>query len=143
MISRYIQTETEKEMANRLIANRKLPFTVTIKDGKDRTVLQNSFQWAWMKEIAEQLNFDTSNHAQAFCKLHYGVPIKREDEDFRIKYDKHIKPRTYEEKLELMMEPIAFPVTSLMNTKQMNRYFETVAAEMNEQGVYLKFPEDR
>ena len=56
---------------------------------------------------------------EAYCKLHFGVPILRRDSlEYRQKYDRIIRPMSYEQKLELMVEPFDFPVTSAMNVAQ-------------------------
>lgn len=140
MIKRNVETDTERDMLHRLIDEQAMPFNIRIDKGKARSLDQNALQWRWMGEISRQMNFETPDHAQAHCKLHYGVPILRRDDDsFREKYDRLIKPRPYEEKIELMM--FAFPVTSLMTTKQMTEYFDTIGREMAKKGAILTQPE--
>jgi len=70
-------------------------------------------------------------------KLRYGVPILRSEEaSFRDKYDQLIKLRfTYEEKLTLMDW---FPVSSLMNKKQMTRFIEDIVKHYAQLGIVLK-----
>ncbi|WP_401733486.1 hypothetical protein [Stenotrophomonas muris] len=76
---------------------------------------------------------------KSFCKLHFGVPILRaEDDEFRAKYDKAVKPMAYEDKLILMEW---FPVTSLMTTPQLSQYLESVQRHYQRLGVWLEFPE--
>jgi len=100
---------------------------------------QNSLTHAWYEEIAHALPEDDALGWKCYCKLHHGVPILRaEDEGFRIAYDGAIKGLTYEQKLLAMR---VLPVTSLMNTKQLSKYAESVQADFHQRGVLLAFPE--
>ncbi len=97
-----------------------------------------------MQEAADQLQDQTSEAYRAYCKLHFGVPILRNAHDvFAEKYDRLIKPLPYNVKLEYMAEPIGFPVTSLMTTKQKKQYLDAVQIHLTGLGVLLTNPEDR
>lgn len=142
--SRIIQTPEDMESLTALLSNRAMPFTVAIKDGKHRTNNQNRLQHMWMAEAADQLKDQTSEDYRAYCKLHIGVPILRNcHEVFAEKYDRLIKPLPYEVKIEYMKEPIGFPVTSLMTTKQKGEYLDAVYQHLTGLGVKLTDPEDR
>ena len=93
---------------------------VAIKTGKDRSLDQNAILHAWIGQIANELREQPAAKIKAECKLHYGVPILRaEDEEFREFYDRAIKWMTYEQKLDAM----AFvPVTSIMSVKQLSQF---------------------
>ena len=93
---------------------------VTIRAGK-RSLDHNAVSHIWYAQIATELREDTPEGVHRECKLLYGVPILRaEDEDFRAFYDAAIKHvLTYAEKLAAMRY---IPVTSLMNPAQMKRY---------------------
>lgn len=113
--------------------------TVSITHGKARSLDQNAISHAWYEQVARELREDTPLGVKSFCKLHFGVPILRaEDEDFRAKYDKAVKPMAYEDKLILMEW---FPVTSLMTTPQLSQYLEAVEAHYHKHSVWLQFPE--
>jgi hypothetical protein len=120
-----------------------MPYTVAIKDGKHRTNPQNRLQHMWMKEAADQLRDNDAEGYRAYCKLHFGVPILRnEDEDYRAKYDKLIRPLPYETKIEYMREP-GWPVTRVMTTKQKTEYLDAVHAHLSGLGVLLTEPDGR
>lgn len=141
MTDRIVETEYDRKMLLRYLEKQAAPFTVSITPGKHRTTRQNRLQRRWMQEIGEQKGL-SAEEARAFCKLHYGVPIlRRDNEAFRARYDAILKPLTYEQKLALMAEPISLPVTSLMNTKQKTEYLDTVFRQFSEQGVILTNPE--
>ena len=106
--------------------------------GKDRSLDQNAISHAWYEQIADELREDSALGVKNFCKLHFGVPILRaEDEDFRNFYDAAIKPHlSYEQKVSAM----AFvPVTRIMTVKQLSAYLE--AMQDHYRGtVALEFP---
>lgn len=142
MTTRIIESEAELQGLNRLLSSRKFPITVSIKQGKHRTNNQNKLQRKWMIEAAEQLQDQTAEQYRAYCKLHFGVPILRnEDDEFCARYDEVVKPLPYEAKLKLMQVPFDFGVTSLMTTKQKTQYLDAVRAHFERLGVQLTIPE--
>lgn len=143
MTSRVITTEADREGLVRFIQSRPLPITVEVVKGKRRSVEQNKLQRRMVSEIAEQLGDTTPEEVRAYCKLHIGVPILRdESESFRAKYDEHFRGLSYETKLALMGEPFDFPVTRLMNTSQKTRYIEGIMRHYAEMGIYITMPGD-
>ena len=142
MTSRVIDSETDRRVLLLLLKQQALPFTVEVVKGRRRTVEQNRLQRLWCNEISEQLGDRTPEEARGYCKLTLGVPILRaENELFREKYDRIVKPLPYETKLELMMEPIDFPVTRIMVTSQKARYLDAVVRHFAEKGVVLTQPD--
>lgn len=142
MVTRVIRQHWDIDALAKLLASRKLPVTVTIAAGIPRTVDQNKLQRKWCGEVAEQLGDRTAEEVRGDAKLRFGVPILRaENPSFAEKYDRLIKPRPYAEKLELMMEPMDFPVSRLMTTKQKTAYLDAFAAFYVAQGVRLTIPE--
>ena len=121
----------------------KMPFTVDIRKGKHRSVSQNRTQRLWLKEIHEQTDgaFDSPEDVRGYCKLHFGVPIMREDSAFRDGYDRIIKPLSYESKIEIMKEPLDFSVTRLMTTEQTTRYLDAIYRHFSDKGLRLTQPE--
>lgn len=114
-------------------------FRVSIKTGKARSLDQNGISHVWYEQISREIREETPLGVKCFCKLHYGVPIMRaEDEDFRTLYDLVIKPLNYEKKIEAMK---AWPVTSLMKKTQLSQYLEAMQAGYADRGVRLEFPE--
>ena len=101
-------------------------YTVEVKK-LSRSDMQNNTAFMWYKEIALAKGDENPTDIRAYCKLHFGVPILREDnEEFRIAYDKAVKPLTYDKKLLVMVEPLDFPVTRMMTTDQMQRYMDCI-----------------
>lgn len=125
----------------------KLPCTVTIENGlvEKRSNDQNRLQRLWVNELAEQDTQGlTAEEYRAYIKLHFGVPIMRnEDDDFRQAYDTKIRDRySYEQKLEFMAIPFDFPVTRLMTVKQHKRFLDDVYVHYTSKGYRLTIPSD-
>lgn len=108
----------------------------------DRSAAQNSLAFLWYKAAADQMDDDTANGKRALCKLTVGIPIRREDDEFREVYDETIRPLSYGQKLSIMVEPIDFPVTRDMSVKDMGRYLEGVDMLFSGQGVVLPRPDE-
>jgi hypothetical protein len=117
------------------------PFTITIKEGSEkRSNQQNRLAFQWMND-AESQGDQTASEYRAYCKLHFGVPILRaDDEYFRERYDSTLRPLDYETKLGLMLEPFDFSVTRLMNTKQHARYLDQIYRHFTGLGMLLTEP---
>lgn len=144
MVDRTVENERDRHLLVRLIEGQALPFTASIVSGKHRTAEQNRLQRLWVSEIADQLadTFESREHVRGYCKLHFGIPILRnENEAFKVKYDAVVKPLSYESKIKLMMIPFDFGVTRIMNTKQKTSYLDTVWREFSARGVELTDPE--
>lgn len=145
MSTHVIKSENDRAAIVFNIKMRDIPFTVDIRKGKHRSVQQNKLQRKWMQEIHDQLReqgtYSDPEDVRGFCKLHFGVPIMREDSAFREGYDKIIKPLAYESKLEIMKEPLDFSVTRLMTTEQKTRYLDAIYKHFTDLGLRLTRPE--
>lgn len=135
-------------MRNRLVAwldklDQNTGYLVSITEqGDERTNPQNRLQQLWHSEAANQLRDESAEEKRAYCKLHFGVPILRNDEAFRASYDRVIKPMDYQTKLALMAEPFDFPVTRLMTVKQKKQFLDAVFDHYTGLGVSLSHPDD-
>lgn len=143
MTTHVVKDTTEYEALLVTLERQKRPFTVDIRKGKHRTVNQNKLQRKWMQEVHDQTDsaFDSPEDVRGYCKLHFGVPIMREDSAFRDGYDRIIKPLSYESKIEIMKEPLDFSVTRLMTTEQTTRYLDTIYRHFTDLGLRLTRPE--
>jgi len=143
MTTRSITNAFQLEQLITLLKSRALPFTVSIAKGKGRSDAQNKLQRKWCAEVAEQLGDRATEEVRGYSKLHFGVPILRnENEQFAAEYDEIIKPLPYEHKLRLMMEPFDFRVTRLMTTDQKTRFLDAMRLHWVGQGVVLTEPTD-
>jgi hypothetical protein len=136
-----IKTEQDRRQVIKVIESRQLPCTVEIVKGLKRSNEQNRLQRKWLNE-AEQQGDQTAQEYRAYCKLHFGVPIMRQQSElFREKYDAVVKPMDYEIKLALMVEPFDFPVTRLMSTANEKKYLDQVYVFFTGLGFTLTDPE--
>jgi len=141
MTTRVIRSQSDIDGFARLLSSRKLPVTVTVTAGAQRTSPQNRLLHQWNKDVADQLGDRTPQDVRAFCKLHFGVPILRaENEAYRVEYDRVIRPLPYETKISLMGEPHDVAVTRMMTVKQLTAYLDAVHRHWSEQGVRLTDP---
>lgn len=124
-----------------LLRGRKLPITVTWAQGASRSSAQNRLAQRWHTDAAQQLGDQTHEDVRAECKLMFGVPILRaENEAFRVSYDKALKGLPYEDKLAAI-RAFDLPVTRLMTVKQMTQYMDDVHRHFASQGVRLTDPD--
>ncbi|MCP3681567.1 MAG: hypothetical protein GY861_02660 [bacterium] len=140
-MNRTIRSEFDRDSIIELIKHRALPFTVSVLKGKKRSLAQNALQRKWLTEAAEQLGEYTAEEYRGYCKLTMGVPILRaENDEFCEKYDRILRPLTYEQKIEIMCVPLDFPVTRLMDTKQKTTYLDAMYTHFTGLGCQLTEP---
>lgn len=143
MTRRIVETEYERRQAIRFIEGHKLPMTIGIEAIGKRSARQNRLNRQWMLDIAGQMEGWSAEYTRGYCKLHFGIPILRaDDEEFCREYDALVRPLPYEHKIKLMMVPFDFGVTRRMTTKQQTAYLDAVHRHFSEQGVALTDPGD-
>lgn len=141
MGSAAIRTEHDRKMAIKRIENAELPCTMTLTKGAPRSIEQNRLQRMWMLELQEQGDM-TAEEYRAYCKAYFGVPILlAENEAFRQQYESIVRPLAYDQKLEIMKEPIDLPITRLMTVKQKKRYLDEVYTYWTGKGFKLTDPD--
>ena len=142
MVQRIIKNPDDLKLLAVYLDGKKLPLTIDIQDGRDRSSEQNRLSQKWYAEISEQTGEDRED-VRARCKLEIGVPIMREASDkFRATYDRLIRPLDYEDKLALIRDT-DMPVTRLMKVSDMTRYMDAVFLRHSEFGIVLTVPPDR
>lgn len=119
--------------------NRHKYLRLTVKTGRDRSLDMNALLHAWIAQIERELREDTAAAIKRECKLVYGVPILRaEDDDFRAFYDAAIKHTlTYEQKLRAMD---MISVTSVMTNAQLKQMLTDMQEAYGKRGVVLEWP---
>jgi hypothetical protein len=141
--TRFLETDHDRRMLIRFLEDQPLPITVALTKGGKRSLRQNKLQRLWINEIAEQLADQSPEEVRGYCKLTIGVPILRAENDtFRERYDAIVRPLPYEQKLALMMEPLDFPISRLMTTKQATAYLDGIHRHFSEKGIVLTDPGD-
>ncbi len=143
MTTRVIKTEGDIEALRLLLRSRKLPLTVEITAGAQRTTPQNRLAFQWYGDVSKQLGDQTVEDIRCYCKLHFGVPIRKAgSEAYAADYDRDIRPLPYETKKRLMGLPYDLAVTRDMTTAQLTEYLDTMARFWSGQGIVLTDPEE-
>lgn len=138
-IEKNLFTVADLQSLNAAIEGLGFPCVVKIRAGSKRTLEQQDTAWMWHREAQEQGDM-TADEYRAFCKLHVGVPIMMRHDEYRDKYAKYVAPLSYEQKLNIMAEPYAFPVTSAMTVKEHGEYLDGVQSLYTEMGFRLTEP---
>ena len=135
-----MRSATTPEQAGRLaewVEGIPIPFTLTVKEGKVRTLSQNALLHKWFGEIAKQTH-DTADQVKRECKFYQGCPILMADDPQFVAFLSNLKNLTVEEKIAAMDY---ISVTSVMTTKQLSAMCDAVEAKYLPQGVRLTQPE--
>jgi C-terminal processing protease CtpA/Prc len=141
MPTKIIREPIHVEALANMLRGRKLPITVTWTQGAPRSTAQNRLAQRWFTDIAAQLGDQNHEDVRAECKLRFGVPILRAENDaFRLSYDRVIKALPYEQKLDAI-KAFDLPVTRLMTVKQMTAFMDEMQRHWSAQGVRLTDPE--
>lgn len=141
MATRTVETEQARTMLLKYLEGHPLPMVVEINSGKVRSKDQNKLLHRWLTEISEQMG-DSHEYWRGYCKLHFGVPIRRRTSAiFRAAYDRDIKYLPYEMKLKLFTVPFDMPVTRDFKVKEMTEYLNEVHKFFSGKGVVLTDPE--
>lgn len=143
MPSRVLETHDDAAKLARFFAGglAEFPVTVAWTKGKKRTNPQNALAHRWYKEISDQRGDTDPEEVKAECKLRFGVPIlRRENDAWCAEYDDLLKPLDYATKLRLV-QFVDLPVTRHMTTKQQTEFMETIAREYRGMGFRLTDPE--
>lgn len=124
------------------MATAKLPLTVAWTVGEPtRRDRQNKLAQRWFTDIARHFGDRDHEDVRADCKLRFGVPILRAENDaFRASYDPVMKAHPYEVKVQAI-KAWDLPVTRLMTVKQMTAFMDAIQREYLPQGVRLTDPE--
>lgn len=129
-------------MAIKRIEGAELPCSITIIKGAPRSIDQNRLQHMWMRELESQGDMTASEY-RAYCKLHFGVPLLRQgNEAFKLQYDAVVRPLPYEQKIEIMKEPIDFPCSRLMSVRQHAKFLDIIYEYWTAKGFQLTEPEN-
>ena len=112
---------------------------------KDRSISANGLQHLWYGQIAKHKGDVTALDVKNMCKDMLGLPIlltslnhgdKIEFLLHKLDYYKH----SYESRMKLIQ---CLEVTSLFNTKESKEYMENMIFYWNENGVPIKFKENK
>lgn len=105
-----------------------------------RSLDQNRLQRLWCKEAGEQGDCDAEWY-RGYCKYHFGLAILcRDSEEYREACKRVLGSLSYEQRIELMMEPHDYPVTRGMTKSQKTEYLDRIYQHFTGLGFRLTDP---
>lgn len=142
MNGQYYYIDSDYKLANYIrvvnqmyLENGRLVGTASKKELRRNA--QNALGFHWYKELEQQGDM-TAIEYRAKCKLHFGVPILKEQEpDQAARIDKIFESLNYEQKIEVMLEPFDFPITRLLSVKNYSRYLREIELYAGKKGFRL------
>lgn len=108
---------------------------------------QRALAVCWYKEIANQRG-ELTGESEAFCKYHYGLKIRCENDPELAKIiRKMLDGRNYEQKLKIIeIYPEWFPVLrdkGGMSVEQQAQYLSDIQKAMGVEGIFLTSPNEK
>jgi len=142
MATRVIrEPEDIAKLSNFLSARTKFPLTVTVTQGASRAPAQNRLAQRWFTDVSRQLGDQTHEDVRADCKVTFGVPILRaENEAFRQSWDATIGVLDHESQ-RTAVKNLDVPVTRLMTAKQMTAFMDEMQRHWSGMGFRLTDPD--
>lgn len=146
LLSLAIEIRTQQNLSQAMVELSKVkpspesPVTFSLSEaGEARSLKQNRLFFLWIK-IRGTVTGHGDIHERQTCKLLYGVPIlRRDDEDFERIWSETFEMLPYENQLALMD---LLPVTRLMKVKQFAELLDVIDRESAAAGIVLPKPDD-
>lgn len=115
------------------------PWTMTLTEGEEsRSLKQNRLSFLWYR-IRGGMTGHGAAYERNICKLMYGCPILREDNEFERFWLTAIDVLPFELQLDAMEY---IPVTSLFTMHQFAEYLTEIDQQSAANGIVLPHPED-
>ena len=141
MPTKIIRDPEHIEALSRILADRKLPITLSWHQGASRSHQQNRLAQRWYSDIARQLGDTTHEEVRADCKVTFGVPILRaENGAFGAEWDASLGRLSHESQRRAV-KAFDLPVTRLMTMPQMTQYMDDMLRHWGGMGIRLTDPE--
>lgn len=110
--------------------NPKKPYCIKIQEQREkRSDAQNRLSHIWYREISKQGQEYTPSGVLALCKYQFGLPIMRSDHTYMKYWNLARMDELNHEALITMLE--VYPMTRLMDAKQMTEYLDTLQKVMS------------
>ena len=119
-----------------------MPFTVTVKDGKPRSIPQNSTLHKWYAEIAAHYGDRTDTDVKGECHRKYGLPIRIRDVQWAWVWNNSAASLSYEKQCKVLASGV-FNVSSGMTSPELKSYMDAMARDYLAAGVALTIPKDK
>lgn len=140
--TREIITEDQAKRLSEYLVGLPVPFTVTWKEGRVRSLNQNALLHKWFREVAQHKGDVTPDEVKGQCHRKYGLAIKLEDPQFAWVWDQTGAKMPYEKQCALLASGI-LTVSSTMTTAELTTYMDAMQRDYMQEGVRLTIPEER
>lgn len=137
---RVIQSPDDYGRLQAFLANMPMPYTLTVSQGKGRTLSQNSLLHKWFGEIAKQRGDMSMTDIKGQAHRKFGLAIRLRDEQFAYVWRRCSLGMNYEQQCKLLASGI-LSVSSAMTVKELTEYMDAMAADYRAEGVFLTDPE--
>lgn len=141
MTQRTITTPEQAQNIAAFLTGLSVPYTITVRDGKVRTLNQNALLHKWFGEIAKQGD-TTASQVKGQCHHEYGLPIRLRDEQFAWLWNNSAAKLDYEKRCAVLASG-QFQISSKMNTKELSEYMDAMFPDYTARGIHLTLPEEK
>lgn len=138
-----MRSVTTQEQADRLanwLVGLPLPYTVTVKEGRVRSLDQNSMLHRWYADIARQTG-STASEVKGQCHHEYGLPIRLRDPQFAWLWNNSAGKLDYERRCKVLASG-QFQVSSKMTVAEFSEYMTAMQRDFEARGIQLTRPEE-
>lgn len=138
--TRTICTPDDARALSNWLVGLPMPFTLTVKEGKVRSLSQNALLHKLFGEIAEHFGDRTASDVKGECHLAYGLPIRLRDTTFAWVWERSGAGIPVEKQRTLLASG-ALGVSSGMSTKELKEYIDEIYLAYTQAGCRLTVPE--
>jgi hypothetical protein len=149
MTTRTAVTEREAGRIAEWVEGLTVPFTLTVREGKLRSLSQNALLHKWFGEIARHFGDRDALTVKGQCHVDYGVDIRRRDPLFDYIWRHSLAHIGYEKQCAFFEKQYrkvesrgsVLQMTSAMMESELSEYMTPMARDYRAQGVRLTDPE--
>lgn len=142
MTTRHAITPQEAGRIAEFVEGFTLPFTLTIKEGKPRTMPQNSLLHKWFSEIARHDGDKSMVDVKGAWHRKAGLAIRMRNPQFAWVWNASGGKLNYEQQCKVLASGV-FNISSAMTTKELSEYMDEIYREETARGVLITQPEER
>lgn len=139
MTQRSITTPEQAQSLAAFLTGLSVPYTVTVREGRVRSLDQNALLHKWFGEIATQGDMSASD-VKGQCHHEYGLPIRLRDPQFAWLWNNSAAKLEYEKRCRVLASG-QFQISSKMTTKELSEYMDAMHRDYTARGVRLTTPE--
>lgn len=140
MTSKTVVTKDQADELARWLSGLPLPFTMTVRSGKVRSLQSNALLHRWYADIARQTGM-TASEVKGQCHHEYGLPIRLRDPQFAWLWNNSAGKLDYERRCKVLASG-QFQVSSKMTVAELSEYMDAMQRDFEARGIQLTRPEE-